>query len=867
MHRASRGALAALLLCLLPSAVLAQGGKLPWEEYERLVEKGRSIAALDAGSLFGEQVDLYSGALSFSATDVSVPGNNALPVAIGRKLSIDDREAYAGHDYAFADWDLDIPNVNGVFAPTWHDNRCSQAQPPTIQSRVSPSEYWAGNHAELPGGGEMLQANIERTKPSTGGPYKWLTQGDTYFSCLGTIANGSGEGFLAIAKDGTKYWLNHMAQYLEPEYINVVKGATPEQFTVQRRKNVLYATRVEDRFGNWVTYAYSNSSTQPVRLTRIESSDGRFLNLQYNTSGYVSSVSDGVRTWTYQYSGGSLTSVVLPDASSWTLNLAGLSNATIEHSSGDPRSCFSFTAVISGEATGSLTHPSGATATFTVRPGHSGRTNVPGLCSNYQPEGTPGNDKNDDYTILPYRWASLVIKSKQMQGPGLTPGQWDYAFSSNWSWQYPPGHTEPICQTDTCLDPFCLSDSCAGKRTMAITHPDGEWERYTFGNSYRYNEGKLLKHEVGADASHILKTTTYSYNYATSGQPYPARIGTSPQPRGGGFTAEYPRPLVKTVIVQDGGAFTWEVAKGCPAPDIHCLDSLARPTRVNKSGIVSTGSTGDDPVLPPSPAPTLTAPATSYTGSYTLSWTSISQASAYELQQRLGSGAWDSIQNSGATTAPVSGNASGSWSYQVRACNTAGCSAWSAIKTTVVTLPPEGVPTLTAPASNTTGSYTVSWTAVTAATRYELDQRKDGGAWSTIHNASGTSKALNAQTNGSYDYRVRACSDGGCAAYSAIASTVVSLPLGAPTLSVSSPVTQGQTVGTGWTAVSGATQYQLERSRNGGAFSTVYTGPSTSASVASGLFGTWTYRVKACSASGCGAYSAEKIVIVEPDNS
>lgn len=49
--------------------------KLPWDEYHRLVEKWRTVAPLKSDEVFGDQVDLYSGALSFSATDVSVPGD------------------------------------------------------------------------------------------------------------------------------------------------------------------------------------------------------------------------------------------------------------------------------------------------------------------------------------------------------------------------------------------------------------------------------------------------------------------------------------------------------------------------------------------------------------------------------------------------------------------------------------------------------------------------------------------------------------------------------------------------------------------------------------------------------------------------
>lgn len=580
------------VLCACAAPGFAQEGKLPWQEYSRLVEEGRQIAPLDVDSMFGDNVDLYSGALSFSTTDVSIPGNNALPVAVTRKLDIHDRYRYgtSGRGRAFADWDIDIPNISGVFATTWHDNRCSQAVPPVVHTRVIADEYWAGNHADLPGGGEMLR-NSNRPMPSTGGPYLWITEGGTYFSCLATINNGSGQGFLAIDTSGNKYWLDHMAQYGEPNYISVVKGASPERVVVSRRKNVLYATRVEDRFGNWVTYTYSNTATQPVRLTAISSSDNRSLTLQYNASGYVASVSDGTRTWTYQYTGHNLTGVLLPDGSSWGMNLSGLSNAVMQRSNdpNDMRSCFSPDDILSGDVSGSITHPAGATATFVVGPRELGRSNVPGICRNYQSIGSGGNDTRDDFPVFPVNWVSLVLKSKQIQGPGVPAASWSYGLGSSWSWRYPPGQTEPICNTSTCADPVCLSDSCAGSRVMEISGPDGTWERYTFGNSYRYNEGKLLQHEKGTGHLDVLRTVTHTYNYAASGQAYAAKIGSSPQPRGAGFTAEYTRPLVKTATVQDGGLFVWEVAKGCITSGVYCLDVWARPTKVIRTGNMTGG--------------------------------------------------------------------------------------------------------------------------------------------------------------------------------------------------------------------------------------------------------------------------------------
>lgn len=851
--------------CMVSCSVLAQDGNFPWQEYSRLVEQGREIAKLDVNSLFGDKVDLYSGTLSFSATDVSITGNNAMPVAITRKLTIYDRRGYGGAVRGpFADWGIDIPNVNGVFSTTWHDNRCSVAVPPSLfAGRVNPDEYWAGNHADLAGGGEMLQADSTRPKPATGGTYTWITEGDTYFSCLPSIKNGTGQGFLAVDKEGNKYWLDHMAQYAEPMYRSTNRGLSPATMGFVRRKNVLYASRVEDRFGNWVAYSYDNAYDQPVRLTGIASNDGRHLTLQYNTSGYVASVSDGVRTWHYQYMGNALTAVVLPDGSRWSLSLSALTNAVLMKSNdpNDMRTCFTPDEAFSGDVSGSMTHPSGATATFIAGPESVGRSNVPGLCRNYQLPSTPGNDTRDDYPVFPIQWVSLIAKSKQVQGPGLATMQWTYDFGSAWSWQYPPGTTEPVCRSVTCADPVCLSDSCAGQRTMIVSGPGDMWDRYTFGNSYRYNEGKLLKHESGSGSSTILRSTTHTYNYATNGQPYAAKIGSSPQPRGAGFVSEYLRPLVKTDTVQDAALFTWEVDTGCASPGIRCLDAFARPIRVVRTGNTAGGGTSG-PTVPPASAPALTAPVSSNTGSYALNWTTVSLATRYELQAQLGSGSWNAIQIGPELAASVDSNPNGAWNYRVRACNVNGCSGWSPTKTVVVTLPP-ALPVLTTPATNTTGAYTVSWTTIPESTRYALEQRKDGGAWSTIHDGVGTSSVLDWQMSGTYDYRVRACNVSSCGTHSAVSSTVVTLAsLAEPTLTAPSSIAQDRPFIVSWTAVSGVTSYVLARSFAGGGYSEVYLGTSTSVSQMLSMTGGHAYRVKACNASGCGPGSPLRYVNV-----
>lgn len=855
------------LCCLMPLVVAAQG-KQAWEEYDRLLESRRNVVALSADDMFGEGLDLYAGGLSFSATDVSIPGNSKLPVSLARKFTVTDRYQYgtpAGG--AFGDWEIDIPRLSGVFAPNWHDDRCDTAVPPgAVGGLVPADEFWAGNQAEMPGGGEMLVVATTWPKPSAGGPYKWVTAGNTYFSCLPSIKNGTGQGFLAIDSSGTKYWFDHMARTAEPEYTyqSVQYVATADgnivSYTTSRSKVSLYVTRVEDRFGNWVTYTYSNANAQPVKLTQITSNDGRTITLQYNTSGLVSSVSDGSHSWSYTYQNGSLQSVTLPDTSQWQFSLASLANAQIQPSTESSRTCTSLDPILSvPDYVGTITHPSGTTATYTVGPQRFGRTNVPQICRNYQSPGVPDPaGKSDDYFVMPVRAWALTLKSRQISGMGLTTGTWTYAWSGGLgSSKPPPGETEPVCRTTTCMDPWCVSDDCAGSRSVTVTEPDGSWTTHAYGTSYRYNEGKLLSTQTGTGTT-ALRTITYDYNFATSGQPYSARIGSSPQRRSAGWVSEYVRPTVAQITTQDGTDFLWVVAKDCTTTGIYCFDEFARPTKVLKAST----ATGTTELVPPSGKPALTLPATSTTGSYSATWTAVTYATRYELQERLGTGAWTTVHNAPGASFTRSGATSGSWSYQVRACNAAGCGNWSITSVIEVTLPPSGPPTVTAPPADNDGLFAVSWTSVSGATEYRLEQRIDSGAWSQIYNGGSTSRSFAVLVSGTYDVRVVACNDAGCSDYSAIATTVVTFPpTTAPVVTTPASDSDG-TFTVAWSGVAAATEYRLEQRLNGGAWGQIFKDAMLSHMVSGLGNGNYDYRAIACNAGGCGGYSAIVTTVV-----
>ena len=104
-----------LALCML---VLGQWANAQdttvYLEQGQLVRANKNIKAL-GNDLMGDKVGLYTGSLEFSHTDVSLPGNNALPVSVGRRYETAGRRAFA-IEGLFSDWELEIPRLHGTYA-------------------------------------------------------------------------------------------------------------------------------------------------------------------------------------------------------------------------------------------------------------------------------------------------------------------------------------------------------------------------------------------------------------------------------------------------------------------------------------------------------------------------------------------------------------------------------------------------------------------------------------------------------------------------------------------------------------------------------------------------------------------------------
>lgn len=264
-------------------------------------------------------------------------------------------------------------------------------------------------------------------------------------------------------------------------------------------------------------------------------------------------------------------------------------------------------------------------------------------------------------------------------------------------------------------------------------------------------------------------------------------------------------------------------------------------------------------------SPTVTVPAHSSTGSFTVVWSSVASVTRYEVQERANGGAWSSIYSGPALSSTVTGKGGGTYGYRVRGCLDRPCSAWSAESSIVVQSAPSAGPVVSAPGLSIDGQYTVSWTAIASASTYRLEENANGGGWAEIQSATATFIAFNGKPDGSYAYRASACNAAGCGDVGAAATVqVLRIPAGMSTVSLPALSVNGSFT-VAWTAVAGATVYRLEQSAAGGAWALQYSGLATSMAFAQLADGAYAYRVTACNSSGCGnAGAVSSIRVVRP---
>lgn len=551
------------------TGLYAQQSISPELEYKKLLKVNEEIQPLGENP-FGENIGLYNGNLSFSQTDISLPGNGPL-LQLTRSFRITGKQDTDGYtNWSFADWELDLPRIITVAATQqnvqgWMVDGslplaiCSRISIPPVVSKPggitsrqnwAPEEWWHGYQLAMPGSDSQdilgrAGGNYVNVPQMPGLVFPALTKKHWMIGCLPQAANdATREAFFALAPDGTKYTFDHLEYSDAPIISRSVPMAPEETDDLYREYAAMLVTKVEDRFGNWLQYNYSGA-----RLVSVVASDGREVSLQYNGNGTVASVvvqpaSSAPRTWTYSYGTfpgtgqPTLTSVTQPDQSHWVFAMANLKYQPdlMPAILGD---CNGPGVVGSTSWSGSITHPSGLVGTFTVAPVRHGRSYTPKSCWG-------GNGVSDEtgYSLVPRAWYSFTITSKVLNGAGLPSAQsWSYNFSpSNESWS-----------------DDCPNDSCPSTVWTDVVSPDGKTKRYTFSNRFDISEGRLIRADtyVGNVGSAIALAEIVSYADSSAG-PWPTWFGNNFQTQRSNTEAlSQIAPLQRKDLQQDGDTYTW----------------------------------------------------------------------------------------------------------------------------------------------------------------------------------------------------------------------------------------------------------------------------------------------------------------------
>lgn len=608
-----------VVLSCLASPAVAQ--VTPPQEYSKYVGKSNSVEAF-AG--FGEQINLRDGSFEVRSTDVELPGTGPTiritrtfrPYSLGR-------DSYNTSGVGLGGWEIEVPRIKTMTSSTlgtspyspfgWQvigsnatekNARCSRFAAPGRttftfdQARAwNAWEWWDGYHLVDDTGNDQLV--MTRTSTTVRPDMPLMTGGNWLVGCLPATTSGEpGEAFYALAPDGTKYWFDYLVYtdaddlqkplwsntplILQPDESSVGKKAPKKPPTqnlvgdsdyLERRMAAMFATRVEDRFGNWVTYHYTAG-----KLDSIDASDGRHVGFAYGPAGTVTlTVGGGVaaRTWTYVYGAGGpramqQLTVTRPDGSKWQYALPALTAAVLDLPSGPTQGCGLDAYDPGAVQQGTIISPSGATMTLNLASKRFARSYVPKECWGGEP-----TSPNIGYAKFPNEWIAFALVSRTISGPGLATASWSYAYA-------PP---VPSWEQD-CAPPT----SCVSTVWTDVTSPDGSRRRSIFSNKYDASEHKLLREEDYTASSVLLRAKDYAYatvnmaDWQNNPYPWPARVGNDQQTRVNVQTSGQWAPARQTLITQQGKTFMWQVPFTCGSGGISpCFDGYARPTKTVKA--------------------------------------------------------------------------------------------------------------------------------------------------------------------------------------------------------------------------------------------------------------------------------------------
>jgi YD repeat-containing protein len=578
----------------------------PEEQFHRRIKMSDDIVPLGE-SAFGESVDLYTGELSFRQVDITLKGTGpdiviARTFSPGWRTSLDFPE-----DGAFADWQLDVPRLSSLvgaeasgayagFGAQWQANgqnpdlRCANmTHAPQLPGTNGPLfdslDWWHGySLVTAEGGGQsVLSIGANTAVPAMADangqaiPFVAMTPAHWMIGCEGAPASGEpGDAFIAISPSGLRYHLNWLNYYSSPT-ASLPNPPSGKHITARIASADAVATKVEDRFGNYIQYHY-----QGRRLTSIDASDGRLVTFTWRPETdwvdhiTLTDASGATRTWSYQYADesqlisgtseylGRLSAVTLPDGSSWEFGLQGLLRATVGQNVGIAPSCahgyFQVTGQQNPPFTGTMQAPSGLSGSFTVTPTQrirEGDSRPPTTCS---PTEVP--------FFQPASYFNIALTQKHYTGAGVD-SIWSYAYGN------PTLYWADECTATGCPAHTAWTD---------VTQPDNTVVRSEFDNTFNGPlEGKLIATRTGLNVQTGTAARVESNSYADVATPGLGNpLGFALDPLGNTNRLNNQQPLSLRQVTQDGNVFTWSAG---------AFDAFGNPGAISRHSDVAGQST------------------------------------------------------------------------------------------------------------------------------------------------------------------------------------------------------------------------------------------------------------------------------------